>query len=73
MEARPAPQLPGWIERQLPPGITRSRIDVGGLHMHVMESGGGRPVLAVHGNPAWSFLYRKVAAAVASVAGRLPG
>ena len=34
--------------------------------MHVMECGRGRPVLAVYGNPAWSFLYRKVAAALAA-------
>lgn len=29
--------------------------------MHVMETGRGRPVLMVHGNPTWGFLYRKVA------------
>ena len=38
---------------------------MGGLRLHVMEAGQGRTVLAVHGNPAWSFLYRKVAAALA--------
>jgi pimeloyl-ACP methyl ester carboxylesterase len=65
LDALPAPELPDWIERQLPPGITRSHVDVGGLRMHVMEAGRGRPVLAVHGNPAWSFLYRKVAAELA--------
>lgn len=37
-------------------------LDADGLRMHVMESGQGTPVLAVHGNPTWSFLYRKVAA-----------
>jgi haloalkane dehalogenase len=30
--------------------------------MHVMEVGEGRPVVMVHGNPTWGFLYRKVAA-----------
>ncbi len=29
--------------------------------MHVMETGRGLPVLMVHGNPTWGFLYRKVA------------
>ncbi|MCP4872597.1 MAG: alpha/beta fold hydrolase [Proteobacteria bacterium] len=31
--------------------------------MHVMEAGdpNGRPVLAVHGNPTWGYLYRKIA------------
>ena len=29
-----------------------------------MEIGNGRPVLCVHGNPSWGFLYRKVALAL---------
>lgn len=33
-----------------------------GHALHVMESGQGRPVVLVHGNPTWGFLYRKVAA-----------
>jgi haloalkane dehalogenase len=37
-------------------------VDVGGYQMHVMEWGSGRPVLLVHGNPTWGFLYRKVVA-----------
>jgi pimeloyl-ACP methyl ester carboxylesterase len=32
--------------------------------MHVMESGQGRPVLMLHGNPTWGFLYRRVARAL---------
>lgn len=28
--------------------------------MHVMERGTGRPVLMLHGNPTWGFLYRKI-------------
>lgn len=59
-----APPLPDWILRQLAPGTTRRLVDAGGLRMHVMETGQGMPVLAVHGNPAWGFLYRKVAAAL---------
>jgi haloalkane dehalogenase len=31
-----------------------------------MERGRGRPVLMLHGNPSWGFLYRKVASALAS-------
>lgn len=59
----PAPPLPGFIERQLPPGVRRSLVRVGDYGMHVMETGEleGRPVLMLHGNPTWSFLYRKVA------------
>lgn len=60
MERLPAPELPRWIASEVP--FTRYRIAVGdGLHMHVMETGLGRPVLMVHGNPTWGFLYRKVA------------
>ena len=35
--------------------------------MHVMEAGdpAGRPVLMLHGNPTWGFLWRKVARALA--------
>lgn len=45
--------------------FTRYRVSVGdGLQMHVMETGRGRPVLMVHGNPTWGFLYRKVALAL---------
>ncbi len=60
-----APPLPGWIERMLPAGVRRSAVDVGGYRMHVMETGSGFPVLLLHGNPTWGFLYRKVAAALA--------
>jgi haloalkane dehalogenase len=39
-------------------------VEVGGYRMHVMEWGAGRPVLLLHGNPTWGFLYRKVVAAL---------
>jgi haloalkane dehalogenase len=49
----------------LPAGARRRMVDVGGgLAMCVTEVGEGRPVLLLHGNPTWSFLYRKVAAAL---------
>ena len=57
---QPAPSLPSWLARQLP--FRRSLGDVGdGLRMHVMEQGSGLPVLMLHGNPSWGFLWRKVA------------
>src|SRR5258708_1644936 len=65
MDPLPPPALPAWIEAMLPGGLRRWRVDVGGYRMHVMEVGQGRPVLLLHGNPTWSFLYRKVAAALA--------
>ncbi len=60
MDRLPAPPLPGWLERQLPPSLSRYRARVGPYRMHVMEAGEGRPVLMLHGNPTWGFLYRKV-------------
>ena len=59
-----APALPAWLDRQLP--FRRALIPVGdGLHMHVMEQGAGLPVLMLHGNPTWGYLWRKVALALA--------
>lgn len=61
-EKLPAPELPDWLAPMVP--FTRYRVDVGGRRMHVMETGEGRPVLLVHGNPTWGFLYRKIARAL---------
>ena len=41
----------------------RYLVEIGGHRHHVMDIGEGRPVLCVHGNPSWGFLYRKVALA----------
>jgi haloalkane dehalogenase len=57
--------LPAWIEAQLPAGVRHRMVAVGSERMHVAEWGptDGKPVLLVHGNPTWSFLWRKVIAA----------
>jgi haloalkane dehalogenase len=34
--------------------------DIDGLRMHFVDHGVGRPVLLLHGEPTWSFLYRKL-------------
>jgi cis-3-alkyl-4-acyloxetan-2-one decarboxylase len=65
MAAMTPPPLPNWIAAMLPAGIERSMVDVGGCRMHVMQLGAGRPVLMLHGNPSWGFLYREVAARLA--------
>ncbi len=70
MTARlPAPPLPAWLERMLP--FRRYRVAVDGVALHVMEAGEGPPVLMLHGNPTWGFLYRKVARALGSAPLRL--
>lgn len=33
-------------------------LDVGGLRYHYLDEGSGEPVVAIHGNPTWSFYYR---------------
>jgi haloalkane dehalogenase len=58
------PELPAWLECQLP--FQRSRVPVGELEMHVMEQGAGLPVVMLHGNPTWGYLWRKVAAELRS-------
>lgn len=65
----PAPEVPAWLAPHLE-GFTRYRIRTSdGLALHVMERGEGLPVVCVHGNPTWGFLWRKVAAALASAEG----
>ncbi len=34
--------------------------DVGGLRMHYLDEGEGSPVVCFHGEPSWSYLYRKM-------------
>ena len=35
-------------------------LDLDGLRMHYLDEGEGEPVVAVHGNPTWSFYYREL-------------
>jgi haloalkane dehalogenase len=39
-----------------------------GLRMHYVDEGSGDPVLLLHGEPTWAFLYRKLIPALAGVA-----
>jgi haloalkane dehalogenase len=57
-----APSLPGWIRERLPFERRAARVD--GRRMTFVDHGprDGTPVLLVHGNPTWSFLWRKVIA-----------
>jgi haloalkane dehalogenase len=62
MERLPAPPLPRWLDRMLP--LSRYLVELDDVRMHVMEQGEGLPVVLVHGNPSWGFLYRRVAEAL---------
>jgi haloalkane dehalogenase len=50
-------KIPNWLLEKLP--YNHSWIDVG-KEMHVMEKGVGKPIVLVHGNPMWGYLYKKV-------------
>ena len=54
MTARPA-----WVPTDLYPFEDRYA-DVGGCRVHYVEEGSGPPLLLLHGNPTWSFLYRDI-------------
>ena len=51
--------------------------EVDGLRLHYVDEGSGDPVLLVHGEPTWSYLYRKIIPALAGrarvIAPDLPG
>ena len=39
-------------------------LDRGGLRLHYLDEGDGKPVVMVHGNPTWSFYYRRLVEAL---------
>ena len=53
--------LPGY-------GFEPHYVDQDGLRMHYVDEGSGDPVLLFHGEPTWSFLYRKVIPPLARIA-----
>ncbi len=70
--SEPAPALPAWLAGMMPAGARRSFVEVeDGLRMCVTEVGEGKPVLLLHGNPSWSFLWRKVAVSLSGAPLRL--
>src|SRR5262244_460460 len=53
---------PRWLSAQFP--HPEHRQEVPGGSMSWVESGRGRDVVLVHGNPTWSFTWRRVIAAL---------
>lgn len=41
-----------------------SDLDLGGLRYHYLDEGQGEPVVMLHGNPTWSFYYRRLVEAL---------
>jgi haloalkane dehalogenase len=61
MTARNAGPRPAWLREDLYPFADRVA-DVDGVRVHYVDEGSGPPLLLLHGNPTWSFLYREVIA-----------
>ncbi|HEX8102866.1 MAG TPA: alpha/beta fold hydrolase [Solirubrobacteraceae bacterium] len=69
---------PAWVDDDLYPFADRWAALPGGAVVHHVDEGEGTPILMVHGNPTWSFLYRDVIAGLRAdgfrcVAVDLPG
>lgn len=58
MEHVEPPGLPPDLAAAMP--FRRRAVRIDGRLVHTVDHGEGRPVLLVHGNPTWSFLWRKV-------------
>jgi haloalkane dehalogenase len=50
---------PGWVPEQLYP-FESHFAEIGGARIHYVDEGSGPPLLLLHGNPTWSFLYRDI-------------
>lgn len=50
---------PSWVPEHLYPFESRYR-EINGSKVHYIDEGSGRPLLFLHGNPTWSFLYRNL-------------
>jgi haloalkane dehalogenase len=49
---------PAWLPGQLYPFQSHAELDRATLHY--VDEGSGPPLLLLHGNPTWSFLYREI-------------
>lgn len=52
-------ERPAWAPRELYPFETRVEA-VAGARVNLVDEGAGPPLLMLHGNPTWSFLYREL-------------
>jgi haloalkane dehalogenase len=52
-------QRPAWVPDDLFPFESRFA-EAAGARVHYVDEGAGPPLLMLHGNPTWSFLYRDV-------------
>jgi haloalkane dehalogenase len=50
---------PQWVSRELYP-FDNHYVEIGRCRVHYIDEGIGPPLLLLHGNPTWSFLYRDI-------------
>src|ERR671937_33474 len=50
---------PPWLSKELYP-FESHYAQVDGASVHYVDEGAGPPLLLLHGNPTWSFLYRDI-------------
>jgi haloalkane dehalogenase len=53
------PATPAWVPEQLYPFESHFAQN-DGAQIHYVDEGSGPPLLLLHGNPTWSFLYREI-------------
>ena len=66
MQSKVEAVRPGWVSDDLFPFESRFYSTPAGHHMHYVDEGQGKPVVFVHGNPTWSFEFRKLIAGLRS-------
>jgi haloalkane dehalogenase len=54
-------ERPAWFDETLLP-YSSHWIEVQGHTIHYLDEGSGPTLLMLHGNPTWSFLYRRLIA-----------
>ncbi len=64
MTAAPGAARPPWLSDAMFPFESRYFSAPGGHRMHYIDEGAGRPVVFVHGNPSWSFEFRRLVASL---------
>src|SRR5690348_104156 len=50
---------PAWVPEALFP-FRSHFLEVEGCRIHYVDEGSGPPLLMLHGNPTWSFVYRDI-------------
>jgi haloalkane dehalogenase len=58
--------LPFAVSTELFP-VEHRFLDLDGARIHYVDGGSGETLLLLHENPSWSFLYRKIIAALTEV------